>query len=94
MWGDMAGQMFGAGMGIGAQRQDVDYAQRAYGNLIRLDATATTSNTLYIDDAEAARAGISFGEAMDDVIEEPPDEFTQLSNHKFHELLDRFSESI
>ncbi len=79
-----AGRMLG--MGMGATGQMVDYQQRAYGNYIPITATTTTGTALYIDDVEAGEVRLK--------VEEPPDEFTQLSNHKFHELLDRFSELI
>ena len=90
-WEGIASQVLG--MGLGAQQQEVDYAQRAYGagmvypyssgNCIPLSATTTTSNALYID-------GTDMNDVIEERVEKPLDEFTQLSNHRFHELLDRF----
>ena len=86
MWPELASQMLGAGMA--AQAQGVQFGDSlspySSGYNIPLFATTTTStsNTLYIDNADMDEAKMR--------VEEPPDEFTQLSNHKFHELLDRF----
>ena len=82
-WEGMASQALGMGM---AQ------AQRAYpypsGNYLPITtAPASTCNTFYIGDENTP---------TEVVVEKlkAPDEFTQLSNHKFHELLDKFSETI
>lgn len=89
-----AGRVLGVGIGLAGQAQQVGYQQRAYGagmdfnthgNYIPIgigNITTTYGTALYLDDTEAEKVSLK--------IEEPPDEFTQLSNHKFHELLDRF----
>ena len=96
-WQQASGQMVNVlSGGFGQMGQLVDYQQRAcgagmayphltgnslptgIGNLI------ATGDDLYIDDTEAEAEEVKLK------VEEPPDEFTQLSNHKFHELLDRF----
>ena len=88
MWGQHAAQLLGMQAQQASQTQD--YYQRAYGAGIStsyspIPITGGSCNTLYIDDTEAEEASLK--------VEEPPDEFTQLSNHKFHELLDRFKET-
>ncbi len=96
MLGDVLGQMGNVlGMGMGQPGELVDYQQRAYGaglssSFSYIPITSGSCDAFYINDVEAARAGISVGNIE---VEEPPDEFTQLSNHKFHELLDRFKEA-
>ena len=85
-WEGMASQMFG--MGMGAQAQGLSGAfgsgmsPYSSGNYIPIAVTTTTSNTFYDN---------TITDVAEERIEEPPDEFTQLSNHKFHELLDKFS---
>ena len=80
---------------MGQSGHEIEYCQRVYWtddsttHSIPITGSSTgslctTGDTLYIDDTEA--------EAVKIQVEEPPDEFTQLSNHKFHELLDKFSE--
>lgn len=84
-WEQALGQMLGAGMGQAGEM--VDYQQRAYGaGYLSTFSTDGSCNTLYIDDTEVEEVKLK--------VEEPPDEFTQLSNHKFHELLDRFNKTI
>ncbi len=93
MWTELAGQALGIGLGQSGQNvgfQQQDYYLRAHGasvstpySPISIDTSSyTVADALYIDDTTA--------EAVKLKVEEPPDEFTQLSNHKFHELLDRF----
>ena len=86
MWPELAGQALGIGLGQ-AVGELVDCQQRAYGaGFLVTPSMGSACDTPYIDDTEA--------EAVKIKVEEPPDEFTQLSNHKFHELLDRFKETI
>jgi len=89
MWERMAGQMMGAVMGQAQQQAYPTYLYSSAG-------TTTTSHDLYIGSNTEVNGNTCLGyKAMKSVGEkpvEPPDEFTQLSNHKFHELLDRFSE--
>jgi len=98
----LVSQMIGTPMGLGAQQQDVDCAQQAsragmmynypQGNYIPITTVPEgTCDTLYIANENGDVAWET--ESGSVKVEEPPDEFTQLSNHKFHELLDRFSES-
>ena len=91
-WEQATGQMvsqFGMGLaGQGYQKQVWDDA-RSTGDYIPITtAPESASGTLYITDDMVNTLGQTSVK-----IEEPPDEFTQLSNHKYHELLDKFSET-
>ena len=84
-WEGMASQALGMGLGQAYQQQY--YSPQMYGNSITFSTPADT--TLHIgntDDVSAENVNIE--------VEELPSEFKQLSNHKFHELLAKFSESI
>ncbi len=94
-WEQATGQVLGIGLGQLGQNVDLqqqDYCLRAYGagmtsstySIPIASGSWSPSDTLYIDDKEV--------EAVKLKVEEPPDEFTQLSNHRFHELLDKFKE--
>ena len=79
--------MLGVEMGMAAQQRDLSrlagYDPYSSENHIPISPTATYTVSAGANDT------LSIGNA-DTEAEEPPDEFTQLSNHKFHELLNRF----
>ncbi len=80
--------MYPWGTALGQVGEWVEYQERAYGaglssSFNYIPITGGSDDTLYIDNTDM--------EAVTIKAEEPPDEFTQLSNHKFYELLDRFN---
>ncbi len=95
-WEGVASQIFGGALGQ-TQQQDLSGAfgggmsPYSSGNYIPITtAPEGTCDTPYLTDS----AGDLSIRIAEEKAEEPPDEFTQLSNHKFHELLDRFSKTI
>ena len=82
-WEGIASQMFG--MGMATQAQDLSGALGSGMNPYCY-IPSSPDNALTF-----ANCSITTEVNEDEKPEEPPDEFTQLSNHKFHELLDRFS---
>jgi len=80
-WEQLASQMAGT-IGVPPPYQHVDYSLVS-GNSIPY--TMPTDN-LYISNSMVEEPEV------EEV--KPPTEFEQLSNHKFHELLDKFNETL
>ncbi|MEE9510420.1 MAG: hypothetical protein V3V81_08000 [Candidatus Bathyarchaeia archaeon] len=73
------------GMGMGMPRQDLSAMMGCSNSTTFPTDTIAPGNTIFIDEADMEYVKV---EPI-----EPPTEFEQLSNHKFHELLAKFKET-